>query len=265
MLLKNKVGIVTGAASGMGRAASIRLVREGARLGLFDISEEGLAGTKAEIEAQFPDAEVICLKVDVSSEEEVKNAVEHVSGHFGKLNIAFNNAGILSGGGPIRDVDTAEWERSFRINFFGGLYCSKYEAQQMLKSGEPGSIVLNSSVGGLIGTAGGSAYSCAKAALITLAKSMACDLSADGIRTNAICPGQIDTPMYQGILTRRFGDDAEAKQRFLNLQNPQHRLGLAEEVAAVVAFLLSDEASHITGTALPIDGGHMATNAAYSV
>ena len=263
MLLENKVGIVTGAASGMGRAAAVRLVREGARLGLFDISEEGLASTKAAIEAEIPDAEVICLKVDVSAENEVKSAVEHVSGYFGKLNIAFNNAGVLANDGPLHDVDTAVWERSFRINFFGGLYCSKYEAQQILKSGEPGSIVLNSSVGGLVGTGGGSAYSCAKAALITLAKSMACEFSHKGIRTNAVCPGQIDTPMYRGILDRKFGDDAAAKQRYLDLQNPQHRLGLAEEVAAVVAFLLSDEASHITGTALPVDGGHMATNAAY--
>jgi len=129
---------------------------------------------------------VICLQVDVSSEAEVKNAIEYVSEHFGKLNITFSNAGVLAGGGPIREIDTAEWGRVFRINFFAMLYCSKYAVQEMAKSGKPGPLVMTSSVGGMVSTAGGFSYTCAKAAIITLAKCIACEYSNTGVRANVI-------------------------------------------------------------------------------
>jgi NAD(P)-dependent dehydrogenase (short-subunit alcohol dehydrogenase family) len=196
-------------------------------------------------------------------EEQVRDAVASVTETFGKLNIAFNNAGVIMGGAKVGDVDTQRWEREIRINFFGAFYCAKYEILEMLKNGEPSSMVFTSSVGGLIGTPMGAAYCCAKAALIELAKVITCDYAARGIRANAICPGQIDTPMYRGLLRGSAGDNPEDVDDFIRRQNPQRRLGNPEEVAAAVAFLLSDEASHISGIALPVDGGHVATNLAY--
>ena len=265
MLLDNKVGIITGAGSGIGRASAVRMAKEGADLGLFDISEAGLEETKRLILAVAPDARVICLKVDVSSESQVKEAVESVTGTLGKLNVAFNNAGVIKGNGKVGELDTEAWEREFRINFFGAVYCSKYQIQQMLKNDEPGAMVFTSSVGGIIGTPFGASYCCSKSALASLARVIMCDYADQNIRANAVCPGQIDTPMYRGIMANVVGDDPDAINEFIYKQNPQRRLCRPEEVAAVVTFLLSDQASYINGATVPVDGGNMGTNPAYDL
>ena len=260
MLLQGKAGIVTGAGTGIGRACAVRFAREGARLALLDISDDNLAETKALILKENPDAEVLCINTDVSIEESVAEAVDLTVTAFGKLNIAMNNAGVMMTRAPVGDVDSRDWERVMRINLFGAFYCAKYEIRHMLKTNEPCSIIFTSSVGGLIGTPSASDYVCAKHAVIGLTKCIVCDYSEYGIRANAICPGQIETPMWTSVSGQMSPEDYAKQNR---TQNPMRRLGLPEEVAAVAAFLASNESSHITGVALPVDGGHLATNATY--
>ena len=262
MMLKDKVGIVTGSGSGIGRASAVRCAREGAKLALFDVSEAGLEGTRAEILSSVPTAEVLCLKVDVSSEEEVKNAIDETCKTFGKLDFAHNNAGVSMSPGKVGEVDTKSWERVVHINLFGNFYCAKYEIQHMLKHEGPSSILFTSSVGGLIGTPASSDYVCSKHALIGLAKAICCDYADAGIRANCICPGQIATPMWDTVKSR-FAGDPEGFAKFNRSQNPMRRLGRPEEIAAAAVFLLSEESSHIAGVALPVDGAHVASNASY--
>ena len=262
MMLNDKVGIVTGAGTGIGRACARRFASAGAKLALFDISDEKLDETKAMILADSPSASVMCLDIDVSDESAVKSGVEKTAKTYGRLDFAHNNAGVMMTPAPVGEVDSDKWERVMRINLFGAFYCSKYEIQQMLKAGNGGALVFTSSVGGLIGTPGASDYVCSKHAVIGLMKSIMCDYADKGIRSNAICPGQIETPMWEAINGARFSS-ADDYARFNASQNPMRRLGLAEEIAAAALFLVSDEASHITGVALPVDGGHIATNATY--
>ena len=262
MLLKGKAGIVTGAGTGIGRACALRFAKEGANLALFDISGEALDETRALILAQIPDAAVLNLKLDVTDETAVKQSVEKAAETYGRLDFAHNNAGVMMTQAPVGEVDSAKWEQVMRVNLFGAFYCAKYEIQQMLKAGNGGSIVFTASVGGLIGTPGASDYVCSKHAVIGLMKAIMCDYADKGIRSNAICPGQIETPMWEAINIPRFSAPGEYA-RFNASQNPMRRLGLPEEIAAAALFLVSDEASHITGVALPVDGGHVATNATY--
>jgi len=260
MLLNGKAGLVTGAGTGIGRACGIRFAREGAAVALLDISAENLNETKNLILKEIPGARVLCLTADVSDEESVAEAVEKTASEFGKLNFAMNNAGVMMTRAPVGEVDSKAWERVVNINLFGAFYCAKYEIRQMLKTNEPCSIIFTSSVGGLIGTPCASDYVCSKHAVIGLMKCIVCDYSEYGIRSNAICPGQIETPMWESV-GGDMSPEAYAKQN--RTQNPMRRLGQPEEIAAVAAFLASDESSHITGVALPVDGGHVATNATY--
>ena len=262
MLLNGKAGIVTGAGTGIGRACARRFAKEGAKLALFDVSDEKLEETKTLILAETPSAGLICLNVDVSNEGAVKSSVEKTAETYGRLDFAHNNAGVMMTPAPVAEVDSAKWERVMQINLFGAFYCAKYEIQQMLKAGNGGSIVFTSSVGGLIGTPSASDYVCSKHAVIGLMKSIMCDYAEKGIRSNAICPGQIETPMWEAINKPRFSTPGEYAA-FNAAQNPMRRLGLPEEIAAAALFLVSDESSHITGVALPVDGGHAATNATY--
>ena len=260
MLLKGKTGLVTGAGTGIGRACAMRFAREGAPVALLDISLENLEETRRLILSENPGAEVLCLTVDISDEDSVAKAVEKTAAAFGKLNFAMNNAGVMMTRAPVAEADSKAWERVMSVNLFGAFYCAKHEIKQMLKTGEPCSIIFTSSVGGLIGTPSASDYVCAKHAVIGLMKCIVCDYSEYGIRSNAICPGQIETPMWKSV-SGDMSPEAYAKQN--RTQNPMRRLGLPEEIAAAAAFLASDESSHITGVALPVDGGHLATNATY--
>ena len=260
MLLENKAGVITGASSGMGRASAVRFAKEGASLALLDISD--LSATRDMILGAVPGAEIICLNVDIADEDAVARAMEDTGKTFGRFDFAFNNAGVMMTRAPVAEVDSKAWERVVRINLFGSFYCAKYEIQQMLKFAAPGSIIFNASVGGLIGTPAASDYVCSKHAVIGLSRSIMCDYSEKGIRSNVICPGQIETPMWEAV-TGTMRDDPEAYAKFNRTQNPMRRLGLPEEIASVAAFLASDQSSHITGVALPVDGGHLATNATY--
>ena len=262
MMLNGKAGIIAGAGTGIGRACAQRFAGAGADIALFDVSDEKLEETKALILSETPAAKVLCLNVDVSNEAAVKSGVENAAKTYGRLDFAHNNAGVMMTPAPVGEVDSAKWERVIKINLFGAFYCAKYEIQQMLKAGNGGSIVFTSSVGGLIGTPNASDYICSKHAVIALMKAITCEYSEKGIRSNAICPGQIETPMWEAITSSRFSSPEEYA-RFNASHNPMRRLGRPDEIADAALFLVSDESSHITGVALPVDGGHVATNATY--
>ena len=260
MRLESKVGVVTGAGSGIGRLSAVKFAREGASLVLLDNSD--LTETRQLITETVPSAQLLCLNIDISNEDAVARAMEKTTQTFGKLNFAFNNAGVMMTRAKVGDADSKAWERVIKINLLGSFYCAKYEIREMLKNSEPSSIIFNASVAGLIGTPMASDYVCSKHAIIGLTKAIMCDYADKGIRANAICPGQIETPMWESV-NSSVRDNPADYARLNRTQNPMRRLGLPDEIAAVAVFLASEESSHITGVALPVDGGHVATNSAY--
>ena len=244
---KNQVALVTGASSGMGLACAQAFAQAGAAVTLFDRDSEKLdAATESLVSAGH---RVIGIVGDVSDEAQAKAAVERTVAEFGRLDMAYNNAGIL---GPMcaMSEETAEgYDVTQAVNLRGIWTFMKHELLQMKKQGS-GAIVNCSSIGGLIGLAGRAAYHASKHGVIGLTKSAALDVAAQGIRVNAICPGCIDTPMGDEI-------DPDAMKAFLT-QQPIGRMGRVDEVAAAVLWLCSPASSLVVGVALPVDGGFVA-------
>jgi NAD(P)-dependent dehydrogenase (short-subunit alcohol dehydrogenase family) len=243
----SKVALVTGASSGMGLATANAFAQAGAAVALVDRNESALRAAAEKLSASGHRA--IGITCDVADESQAAAAVERVVATFGRLDMAYNNAGIL---GPMGDVttETAEgFDEVNAINLRGVWTFMKHELLQMAKQGS-GAIVNCSSLGGLVGLPGRAAYHASKHGVIGLTKCAALDYAAHGIRINAICPGCIDTPMGNGI-------DPAAMKAFLRDQ-PIGRMGRAEEIAAAVLWLCSPGASFVLGVALPVDGGFVA-------
>jgi NAD(P)-dependent dehydrogenase (short-subunit alcohol dehydrogenase family) len=243
-----KVAFVTGAANGIGRAAALAFAREGARVVVADVSEQGNQETVRLIEAQGGRA--LAVRCDVSRAEDVKTALDRTVEAFGRLDFAFNNAGVeqkkLT---PLAELDEEEWDRILNIDLRSVFLCMKYEIPLILKQGG-GAIVNTSSGAGVVGIKGNPAYTAAKHGVIGLTRSAALDYAAQNVRVNAVCPGYIDTPM----MGRFTGGTSEGRAKVI-AEEPVGRMGKPEEIAAAVVWLCSDAAAFVIGHAMVIDGG----------
>lgn len=243
---ERKSVIVTGAGSGIGRAAARAFAAEGARLIVADVNQASGEDTAQQIRAQGGEASFV--RTDVSRAADCAAMVDATIKRYGQLDIAFNNAGINLAVAPIAEVQEQDWARILGVNLTGVFLCMKHEIPAMKRSGG-GAIVNTASVGGVIGTAGVSAYCATKHAVVGLTKSAALDHIGDGIRINAVCPGGTRTEM----LAEWFEDPAVERRALAH--TPIGRMASPEEIARAVLFLASDEASFMVGHALIADGG----------
>jgi dihydroanticapsin dehydrogenase len=247
--LKDKVVIVTGAASGIGQATARLLSENGAKLVLADVDEK--RGLLVRDELLEMKNEAIFIRTDVSRATDAKKCVEASVEKFGHLNYLFNNAGINPMGNALETTEEL-WDRVIDINLKGMFLMSKYAIPEMKKCGG-GSIVCTASVDGLTAIPNETAYIAAKGGVISLVKSLALDFAGDKIRVNCICPGCI----FTGLNEKLFKEKPELIKPIAR-EHAMNRIGEAEEVASVVMFLLSDAASYVTGAILPVDGGYSA-------
>jgi NAD(P)-dependent dehydrogenase (short-subunit alcohol dehydrogenase family) len=247
--LAGKVAVITGAGSGIGRATSILFASEGAKLVIGDKSD-GVYATARAIEAAG--GTVSAMQMDAGNEGDVERLVSTACSSYGGANVAYANAGISGGLPGIFDLTTEEWTEILRVNLIGPFLMIKHAGKAMMDAGNGGSIICTASVAGLRSGAGGPAYSASKAGVINLVMTSAQQLSATGIRVNAICPGLIETGM-----TERAFEYAREKgvMEKVGRLNPLRRAGQPIEIAQTALFLASDAASYINGQAIAVDGG----------
>ncbi|MDP2175549.1 MAG: SDR family oxidoreductase [Bacteroidota bacterium] len=245
--LKNKTVIITGAASGIGKATAELFAQKGANVIISDIDEsEGIVTTKNIVASG---GKVTFIKTDVSIPEDMEALVNFAIKTYGKLDVAVNNAGIGGELNPLADMSIEGWHKVININLNSLFYGMKYQIRAMLKNGG-GSIINISSILGSVGFAGSSGYASAKHGVIGLTQTAALEYSSQNIRINAVGPGFIDTPLLDSL-------DTEMKKQLVAL-HPIGRLGKSEEVAELIYWLASDKSSFATGSYYPIDGGYLA-------
>ncbi len=245
-LLEGKIAIITGAGSGIGRAAAQRFTEEGAKVVLGDKSE-AVHDTASAIGAA-----AVAMQMDAGSEDDVAKMVALAQSAFGGIDIAFANAGIIGDMGGIFDIDPVAWAETLRVNLIGPALMVKHAGKSMVDQGRGGAIVLTASVAGINSGAGPSAYSASKAGVINLAKVSAQQLSTSGVRVNALCPGLTETGMTK--TTFDYARDKGVTHKIGQL-NPLRRGAQPEELANAALFLASDLASYVNGQALAVDGG----------
>jgi NAD(P)-dependent dehydrogenase (short-subunit alcohol dehydrogenase family) len=244
--LAGKVAVITGAASGIGAATARLFAQEGARVVVADIRETAAETMAAAI--REAGGEAIALPVDVSSTEQVKALIAGAIAAYGALHILYCNAGVLLPD-TVEDPSEDAWHKSLAVNLTGSYLCCRYGVPEIKKAGG-GAVLITSSISGFRGEKGSAAYNATKGGLINLAKHLAVEYAADGIRVNAICPGWIDTPFNDPIY-EAAGLEKAAIDRLI----PMGRQGRPEEIASAALFLASDDASYITGHSLLVDGG----------
>jgi len=249
MRLADRVALITGATSGIGRATALLLAHEGAGLVLTGRNDERGRAVAAEINAAGGHAGY--LHSDVCREADCRAAIEHAISEYGRLDVLFNNAGVFVANTAV-DCSEQEWDAQVDTSLKGAFLMSKFAIPHMIRQGR-GSIIHNSSGWGIVGGDHAVAYCAAKGGLILLAKAMAIDHGRQGIRVNCVCPGDVDTPMLPEDARNRGLDWKTYLDGCAN--RPLGRIGTAEEIAKAVLFLASDESSFVTGSALVVDGG----------
>lgn len=249
-----KVVMITGAGSGLGQASALQVAKEGAKLSLIDLSDEGLEETKKLILEAVPNAELLLITADVSKEADVNDYVNKTVQKFGKIDGFFNNAGIEGKQNLTEDYGSDEFDKVVSINLTGVFYGMKYVLEIMKKQGF-GSIVNTASVGGIRGVGNQSGYAASKHGVVGLTRNSGIEYGQFGVSIKAIAPGAIMTPMVVGSLKQIDADNWEEVGKQFVEPNPMKRFGKPEEVGYLVAFLLSDQANFINATVIPIDGG----------
>lgn len=249
-MLSGKVSLITGAGSGIGRASAIAFAREGAQVVVSDVNAEGGEETVSQIRENGGQA--IFVSADVSQANEVEALVQSAVRQYGRLDCAFNNAGVSGGQGLLHEYSEEDWDRVVSINLKGVWLCLKYEIIQMLEQGG-GAIVNTASIMGLVGGSRSPSYGASKHGVVGLTKNAAVQYAQSGIRVNAVCPGYIRTPMTeQGSLL------GPGNLERIIARHPIGRLGAPEEIAETVVWLCSGAASFVTGHAMAVDGGYVA-------
>ena len=250
-ILKDKVILITGGSSGIGKSTAELVASEGAVVVIGDIQDEEGKETASKIVKNGHQASY--LRMDVTDFESVKKVTEEVSSRHGRLDGAFNNAGIEGPTAKISDYENLDWKNVLDVNLTGVYNCIKCQIDEMQKQASGGSIVSTSSAAGLIGIPGASGYNSAKHGVIGLSKTIALEYASKNIRVNAVCPGFIETPMLERVT------DASIKIREQLIKMvPMKRVAKPSEIADAVAWLLSERSSYVTGVALPVDGGWIA-------
>ncbi len=248
MRLKDRVAVITGGASGMGKATVLRFLEEGAKVVIADYNADTGARTLAEAEAAGHADAVRFIRTDVASEADIEAMIACATDTWGRLDIVFNNAGVGGAIGPLTETTVEAWDYTFDVLAKGVFLGIKHAARVMKAAGRGGSIINTASIAGLSGDGGPLVYSAAKAAVINLSQSAAVELAPDRIRVNAICPGFIATPLATGHHPERV------RERFARSQ-PWPAAGSSEHIAGAALFLASDDAEFVTGEALVVDGG----------
>jgi NAD(P)-dependent dehydrogenase (short-subunit alcohol dehydrogenase family) len=252
-ILHDKVALVTGGASGIGRATAVAMAREGARVAVSDLSMDGLEATVGLINSQG--GQSIAIAGDVAEETDVANMVARTVSAFGRIDCAFNNAGVATrsvgpAGQRIHELSRSSVAKMLSVNLVGVFLCMKHEIAQMLKQGSGGAIVNTASIAGLIGLATAAHYVAAKHGVVGLTKTAALEYAQDGIRVNCVNPGYIQTPMTKETMEERFDE--------IMVKVPMRRLGIPEEIAEAAVWMCSDKASFMTGASHVVDGGYSA-------
>ena len=250
-LVIGKVAMVTGSGSGIGRAAALKFAEEGAKVAVSDVNVDG--GNETVDLIKKAGGEATFIKCDVSKASEVEALIKGVVDTYGRLDCAYNNAGIEGDMATTILCSEENFDLNYQINMKGVWLCMKYEILQFIAQGGGGAIVSTASVAGLMGVRGSPAYVAAKHGVVGLTKTAALEFARQDIRVNAVCPGVIETPMVERIT----GGADEGKERFAKWQ-PVGRMGKPGEIAATAVWLCSDQASFVTGHAMPVDGGIMA-------
>jgi NAD(P)-dependent dehydrogenase (short-subunit alcohol dehydrogenase family) len=248
MRLEGKVALITGGASGMGMVASKLFAAEGAKVVLTDLSDE--TGEKVVAEIAEAGGEAIYVHADVSNEADARAMVDAAVERFGKLDVLYNNAGIMLGeDGSVDATEESVWDRTLAINVKGVAFGCKYGVPAMIAGGGGSIINVASFVAWLGAATSQTAYTASKGAVLAMTREIAVEYARKGVRCNALCPGPIETPLLMQLLS----DEAKRRRRFVHI--PMGRLGQADELAKAALFLASDDSSYMTGASLIVDGG----------